>query len=52
MPSGSKALPRTLAGEGALPLNVVPPAPLKMTVSTILKLAIAPVPVLTSSVKR
>ena len=52
MPSGSKALPRTFAGAGAWPFNGTPPGPLKITVSTILKLAIAPVVLSTSSVKR
>ena len=52
IPSGSKALPSTFAGAGAMPLNGTPPAPLKITVSAIWKLEIAPVLLLMSIVNR
>jgi hypothetical protein len=50
-PSGSKARPMLLAGLGAMPLRGAP-ALLKITVSAIWKLPMAPVLASTSRVKR
>jgi hypothetical protein len=52
IPSGSSALPRTFAGDGALPLKATPLASLKITVSAIWKFEIAPVLLLMSIVNR
>ena len=50
-PSGSNDKPGVLVPAGARPVNALAPL-LKRTVSTVLKLLIAPVLALTSSVKR